>query len=155
MTLASLLSLDRIIPALKATEHWPAIQELVDHLEQKELLHGERKQAVLDALREREEKTSTGIGYGVAIPHAFAEDIDEVLTVFGRSKEGVEFGSLDNAPVNFIILFIVPRDQYQLHLKTLAAIAKMFNNAEIRQRLIDAPSAEDILGILSNRPANV
>lgn len=155
MTLDSLLSLDRIIPDLKETEHWPAIQEMVDHLDRLDLLQGSSKENVLQALQEREEKTSTGIGFGVAIPHAFADGIDDVIAAFGRSKEGIEFASIDNAPVNFIILFIVPREKYQLHLKTLAAIAKMFNNAEIRKQLIDAESTEKILSILSKRPARV
>ncbi len=155
MTLESLLSLDRIIPELQATEHWPAIEELVGHLSEKGLLTDSAKGAVLQALKEREEKTSTGIGYGVAIPHAFSEEIDEVITVFGRSLAGVEFASIDNTPVNFIILFIVPKDQYHLHFKTLAAIAKLLNNADIRRWLLEAADAQEILTILSTRPARV
>ena len=155
MTLESLLSLDRIIPDLKATEHWPAIEELVGHLSEKGLLEDAARNSVLDALREREDKTSTGIGYGVAIPHAFADDIDEVITIFGRSLAGVEFASIDNTPVNFIILFIVPKDQYHLHLKTLAAIAKLLNNADIRRQLLEAKDAQELLTILSKRPARV
>ncbi len=155
MNLASLLSPDRIVPELKATEHWPAIEELMDYLEAQGGIQPAEKPPLLEALREREEKTSTGIGYGVAIPHAFSEDINKVLTVFGRSREGIDFGAIDNAPVNFIVLFIVPKNEYQLHLKTLAAIAKMFNNAEIRQQLLDASSIDDILSVLSKRPARV
>jgi mannitol/fructose-specific phosphotransferase system IIA component (Ntr-type) len=155
MTLDSLLSLDRIVASLEATEHWPAIQELVEHLDRRQLLRGVHKKAVLDSLRRREEQISTGIGYGVAIPHAFLDEITEVQAIFGRSREGIEFDAVDDAPVNFIILFIVPRDQYTSHLATLAAIAKIFNNAEIRRQLGDAASAEEILGILSKRPARV
>jgi mannitol/fructose-specific phosphotransferase system IIA component (Ntr-type) len=155
MNLDSLLSSQRIIPDLQATEHWPAIVELIDYLDQNEQMVGADKDAILEALKEREEKISTGIGYGVAIPHAFCDSIKEVVTGFARSKEGVEFGAIDNIPVNFIILFLVPKDQYQLHLKTLAAIAKMFNNAAIRQELTDAQSAEDILNTFANRPSRV
>ncbi|MFV1994550.1 MAG: PTS sugar transporter subunit IIA [Verrucomicrobiales bacterium] len=155
MTLASLLSPAQIVPELEATEHWPAIEELVDHLDRQKLLQGAERAAVLEALREREEKTTTGVGYGVAIPHAFSDSTEKVIAAFGRSRAGIEFGALDNAPVRFIILFIVPRDEYHLHLKTLAAIAKMFNNAEIRQQLTEAPDADAILRILSQRPARV
>ncbi|MEM7147139.1 MAG: PTS sugar transporter subunit IIA [Verrucomicrobiota bacterium] len=155
MNLANLLSPDRILPDLQATEHWPAIVELVDYLEQNGQMVGADKDAILQLLKEREEKISTGIGYGVAIPPAFSEDIENVIAGFARSKEGVEFGAIDNIPVNFIILFLVPKDQYQLHLKTLAAIAKMFNNADIRQELADAQSADDILATFAKRPSRV
>ena len=73
--------------------------------------------------------------------------------MFGRSKAGIEFDSIDNAPVNFIVLFIVPKDQYQMHLRTLAAIAKMFASGKVRKRLAAAESSEDILSILGTRTA--
>ena len=72
---------------------------------------------------------STGIGFGIAIPHASSEHVTEVVAAFGRSQgSGIEFDSLDNELVHFIVLFIVPRDQFQVHLRTLAAIAKFLND---------------------------
>ena len=153
MNLASLLSEDQIIPAVRATERWPAIVELVDHLCATDRLKAEHRDKVLQLLHEREDKTSTGIGSGVAIPHAFAEEIDEVITVFGRSEDGIEFDSIDNAPVQFIILFIVPKDEYQMHLRTLAAIAKMFADSRVRKRLAAATTGAELLSILGSRPA--
>lgn len=155
MNLAQLLTADQIVPEMQSTEHWPAIQELVDHLESKGLLKDANKADVLEQLYRREEQTSTGIGSGVAIPHTFVEDLPEVIAIFGRSKAGIEFGALDNAPVHFIVLFIVPREQYHLHLRTLAAIAKMFTNTQIRQSLAEAENREALLEILSTRPARV
>ena len=155
MNLDTLLSPQRIVPDLQATEHWPAIVELIEFLDQNGQIIDADKPGILEALKEREEKISTGIGYGVAIPHAFCETIGEVVAGFARSKEGVEFGAVDNVPVNFIILFLVPKDQYQLHLKTLAAIAKMFNSADIRQELTDAQSADDILATFAKRPSRI
>lgn len=154
MNLASLLDEDRIVPAMTATEHWPAIAELVDHLDRQGLLRGETAENVLAALREREDKTSTGIGHGVAIPHAFSDRIESVSAVFGRSLEGIDFESIDNAPVRFVVLFIVPRNQYHLHLRTLAAIAKMLNNGEIRAQLGEATTRAEILDVLARRAPN-
>jgi mannitol/fructose-specific phosphotransferase system IIA component (Ntr-type) len=151
MNLASLLTEELIVPDISATERWPAIVELVEHLCATRTLSEDQRGQMLKRLQEREETTSTGIGSGVAIPHAFADDIGEVLTVFGRSKEGIEFDSIDNAPVSFIVLFIVPKDQYQLHLRTLAAIAKMFASSKVRKRLAAAESREDILSVLRSR----
>jgi len=153
MNLASLLNRDQVMPEMEATGHWEAIVELVSHLHIRGYLESGQVKPVLEALEEREGKISTGIGHGVAIPHAFSDDVDEVTAVFGRSKVGIEFESLDNAPVYFVILFIVPRKKYQMHLKTLAAIAKLFNNRNIRERLSKAESVDEILTIFSKRPS--
>jgi len=153
MKLASLLSEQQVILNMKADEHWSAIAELVESLDQLKLLKGENKEEVLKALQKREDQTSTGIGSGVAIPHAFSENIEEVVAMFGRSPEGIEFEALDNAPVKFIVLFIVPKKNYHLHLQTLAAIAKMFNNCEVRRQLEEALTPARILEILGSNPS--
>ena len=73
--------------------------------------------------------------------------------MFGRSTKGIDFESIDNAPVRFIVLFMVPEDQYHTHLRTLAAIAKTLTNGRIRERLGNAKDAAEILNILSTKPA--
>lgn len=155
MTLAGLLSPSRVIAEMDSQEHWPAIAELVDHLVQQDALPEESRESVLTALKEREDQRSTGIGNGVAIPHCFSEDIEEVSMVFGRSEKGIEFCSLDRAPVHYVVLFVVPQSQYTLHLKTLAAIAKILNSAETRESLGKAESPEEILAVLSKKTARV
>jgi mannitol/fructose-specific phosphotransferase system IIA component (Ntr-type) len=152
MKLAKLLSADQIILDMKSVEHWPAIVELVDHLVETKRLAEELKGDVLAALKTREDQVSTGIGSGVAIPHAFSDDIEEVAAIFGRSKAGIDFEAIDNAPVHFIILFIVPRKDYNLHLRTLAAIAKMFTNCEVRRQFGEAETRDEILAILDCKP---
>lgn len=155
MKLAQLLQADQIILDMKAVEHWPAILELVDHLVEIGQLPEPQHEGVLDALKAREEQVSTGIGSGVAIPHAFSDDLEEVVAIFGRSKNGIDFEAVDNAPVHYIILFIVPRKDYHLHLRTLAAIAKMFTNCEIRRQLGNAETRTEILQILDSKPSRV
>ena len=124
MKLANLLTPDRIILEMAAGQHWPAIVELIDHLVSAGSLDAGLRDEVLDALKIREEQVSTGVGYGVAIPHAFSDKLEKVVAVLGRSKEGIDFESLDQKPVHFVILFLVPKKDYHLHLQTLAAIAK-------------------------------
>lgn len=155
MKLAKLLSADQIILDMKAVEHWPAIVELVDHLVAIGKLPEASRAEVLDALKAREDQVSTGIGSGVAIPHTFSDDLQEVVAIFGRSKEGIDFEAIDNAPAHFIILFIVPRKDYHLHLRTLAAIAKMFTNCEIRRQLGAAENRNEILAVLDPKPQRV
>ena len=140
---------------MKSKDHCGAIQELVEHLDKRHMLCEENKEDVLASLQAREDQISTGIGSGVAIPHAFSEKIDKVIAVFGRSKEGIDFEALDHAPVNFVLLFVVPKKDYHMHLQTLAAIAKMFNNCEIRKQLADAETEDEILEIFSSRPSRI
>ncbi len=155
MKLAKLLSADQIILNMKAVEHWPAIIELVDHLVLTGQLPPDHKEEMVEAFRLREEQVSTGIGLGIAIPHAFSDRLEQVIAVFGKSKAGIDFEALDNAPVHFIILFIVPRKGYHMHLQTLAAIAKMFTNVKVRSQLGLAETCEEILEILDPKPLRV
>lgn len=151
MTLGNLLTVDQIIPDMKATERWSAIVELVDLLVERGKIKPADRDTVLAALRAREETMSTGIGFGIAIPHASSDRVNEVVAAFGRSSVGIEFDSLDNAPVKFIVLFVVPKDQFQTHLRTLAAIAKFLNDRNVRERLGAAATAQEILDIFNSK----
>ena len=93
---------------------------------------------------------STGIGFGIGIPHASTDLIYDVVGAFGRSKKGVNFDALDNQPVNLVMLFLVPQGQFQKHLHTLANIAKLLHNKEFRQALEAAPDAEEMMKIIKN-----
>lgn len=154
MTLSSLLTVGQIIPEMKATERWPAITEIVDLLVSLKRIEPEYRESILAALRQREETMSTGIGFGIAIPHASSEHVTEVVAAFGRSASGIEFDSLDNELVHFIVLFIVPRDQFQVHLRTLAAIAKFLNDKKVREELAAAPDAGAILEVFASHGGN-
>lgn len=153
MKLSNLLEPDRIILEMKADGHWSAINELVHHLVNSGRLPEKSLQDTLDALKAREDQISTGIGSGVAIPHAFSDDIDEVAAIFGRSDVGIDFQSLDQQPVHYIMLFIVPSKDYQLHLRTLSAIAKIFTNIEVLEALGKANSEKDIMDIFASKPS--
>jgi mannitol/fructose-specific phosphotransferase system IIA component (Ntr-type) len=91
MKLAKLLKPDQIILDMKAVEHWPSIIELVDRLVQSGQLPQAQQEEMLEAFRTREEQVSTGIGLGVAIPHAFSDHLDRVIAVFGKSRLGIDF----------------------------------------------------------------
>jgi fructose-specific phosphotransferase system IIA component len=153
MKLASILTKEKILLNMSAEERWPAIEELINHLDTRGLLGVENSEDILKSLHKREEQTSTGIGSGVAIPHAFSDKLEHVIAIFGRSQKGINFDSVDNAPVKFILLFIVPQKGYHLHLQALSAIAKMFNNCEIRQNITEAQDAEEILQIFGSTPS--
>src|SRR5205814_5613720 len=147
MSLASLLTAEQIIPEMKATQRWDAIVELIDLLVAQGKVQQDARESILASLKQREETMSTGIGFGIAIPHCSSDRINDVVAAFGRSSSGIEFDALDNAPVKFVVLFIVPKNQFQTHLRTLASIAKFLNDRSTRDKLANAKSTEEILSI--------
>ena len=151
MALADLLSAPQINPEMRATERWPAIVELIDLLVGLGKIKAEDRDSILASLKQREETMSTGIGFGIAIPHCSSDRLEEVVAAFGRSTTGIEFDALDNAPVKFVVLFIVPKNQFQTHLRTLASIAKFLNDRSVRDDLAKAKSTEEILSIFRER----
>ena len=155
MTLADLLTPGCVIAEMQSDEQFPAIAELVDSLVSSGSLPAAKQAEALAALTAREEQRSTGIGGGIAIPHCFLTDLESVVAIFGRSTGGIDFCALDRAPVHFVVLFIVPESQHTLHLKTLAAIAKILNSAETRSRLAEATDESALFEILSLKAATV
>src|SRR3954462_8550084 len=155
MSFGDLLSADQIIPEMKATERWPAIVELIDLLTSLGKIKAEDRESILALLKQREETMRTGIGFGIAIPHASSDRINEGVAWFGRSSAGIEFDALDNAPVKFVVLFIVPKNQFQTHLRTLASIAKFLNDRGTRDSLAQATSAGEIASIFRDRSQKV
>src|SRR2546428_11765342 len=151
MSLGNLLSAEQIIPEMTATERWPAIVELFDLLVRPSKFKPDDRDSILASLKQREETMSTGIGFGIAFPHCSSDRIDDVVAAFGRSTTGIEFDAFDNAPVKFVVLFIVPKNQFQTHLRTLASIAKFLNDRATRESLAQAQSADEILSIFRDR----
>jgi mannitol/fructose-specific phosphotransferase system IIA component (Ntr-type) len=141
MELADILTEAQIIPDLRAINRWEAIDELISCLVATGKIRPGDRDAVTAAVKKRETSMSTGIGFGIGIPHASTELIYEVVGALGRSRAGVNFDALDNQPVKLIMLFLVPQGQFQKHLHTLANIAKLLHKADFRQTLEQATDA--------------
>ena len=148
MDLGDILGPEQIIPELQAANRWEAIDELINNLVTTHKIKAEHRDAVSAVVKKRESSMSTGIGFGIGIPHASTDLIYEVVGALGRSKKGINFDALDNQPVNLVMLFLVPQGQFQKHLHTLANIAKLLHKVEFRQALEQAPSAEAMLKII-------
>jgi mannitol/fructose-specific phosphotransferase system IIA component (Ntr-type) len=133
-----------------AAEKWQAIEEIVLFLIQGGYIKEQDKESILASLYQREETMSTGIGFSVAVPHASSDAVGSVIAAFGRSISGIEFESLDSKPVHFIVLFLVPSNQFKTHLKTLSVIAKFFNDRLMRAELMAAPDSLAIMDIFSH-----
>ena len=148
MDLGDILGKAQIIPDLRGANRWEAIDELIGNLVTTGKIQAGDKDAVTAAVKKRETSMSTGIGFGIGIPHASTDLISEVVGSFGRSKKGVNFDALDNQPVNLVMLFLVPQGQFQKHLHTLANIAKLLHKKEFRQALEEAPDAAAMYKII-------
>jgi len=148
MDLGDILSKEQIITDLQAADRWQAIDELINNLVATGKIKAENHDAISAVVKKRESSMSTGIGFGIGIPHASTDLISEVVGAFGRSKKGVNFDALDNQPVSLVMLFLVPQGQFQKHLHTLAKIAKLLHKKEFRQALEEAPDAKAMFDII-------
>src|SRR2546429_7637085 len=150
MNLGDILSPGQINPEMQASNRWEAIDELINNLVQTGKIKPENRDQIGAVVKKRESSMSTGIGFGIGIPHASTDLIYEVVGAFGRSKTGVNFDALDNQPVNLVMLFLVPQGQFQKHLHTLARIARLLHKKEFRQALEEAPDAQAMMKIIKN-----
>ena len=148
MELADFLTKEQVVTDLKASDRWEAIEELIDLLVDSGQIKPDHREAIVSIVKKREASMSTGIGFGIGIPHASPDLIDNVTGAFGRSKDGVNFDALDNQPVNLVMLFLVPQGQFQKHLHTLAKIAKMLHKKEFRKSLEEAEDAAEMYQII-------
>jgi PTS system nitrogen regulatory IIA component len=147
MNLKKALKIEAIAAELKATTKDGVIENLVDML----VSAGKIKDR-LEALRavlEREKKMSTGMQSGIAIPHGKTDSVDELVAAFGIKHAGVEFDSLDGLPARIFVMTLCPTTRTGPHIQFLAEISRQLNDPTIRERLLQATSAEEILSILT------
>ena len=148
MDLGDILSKEQIITDLQAADRWQAIDELINVLVSTGKIKPEHHDAIAAVVKKRESSMSTGIGFGIGIPHASTDLIHEVVGALGRSRKGVNFDALDNQPVNLVMLFLVPQGQFQKHLHTLANIAKVLRKEEFLKALEQAPDAGAMMALI-------
>ena len=105
---------------------------------------------VFDALFAREKLGSTGLGFGVAIPHGRIKGLRETLAVFIRTKDGVPFESPDGAPVRLVFAMLVPEHATEQHLNMLSELAQLFSDTDLRQILLAENDSTRIHQLLSD-----
>jgi PTS system nitrogen regulatory IIA component len=104
---------------------------------------------ILDALTERELAGSTGVGHGVAAPHARLEGLTRLRGVFVRLEQPVEFDSVDDQPVDLIFALFAPKDAPGVeHLRALARVSRLLRHAELREQLRQARTADALHALL-------
>ncbi|MCP4120528.1 MAG: PTS sugar transporter subunit IIA [Bacteroidetes bacterium] len=146
MKISELLNPLAIVSDLQARDKNRVLSELTDALVASE--SNLSSDEVIQVLMEREKLGSTGIGDGVAIPHGKLGGIPELMLAFGRSRQGVEFESMDGQPAYLFFLLLAPEESVGVHLKTLARISKLLKDASVRQKLLDAADQQAIYQVI-------
>ena len=148
MNISDVLRNDRIELHLKSDTKEDALRELTELLYKSGALTD--KDAFLNDVLARESISTTGIGNGIAIPHGKSENVLETTAAIGRCEKPVEWASLDEKPVNFIVLLAVnENDRTGVHVKLLSQMARKLASEETCKRLVDAKTTEEIASIFS------
>ena len=141
MNLGNLLDLRAISPRVGGSSKRQVLSVIADIAGRSFDLPSEQ---VLDALLEREAAGSTGVGHGVAVPHARLEGIDRMRAVFVRLEQPVAFEAVDDQPVDLLFALFAPKGSSSEHLRALARVSRLLRQPEIREQLRQAKTAEAI-----------
>jgi len=148
LRLSEILREDIIKLNLDAKNKWEAIQELTDLLISAHEIRLTDRNEIIEAVFARERSLSTGLEHGIAVPHAVANCVEDVICALGTSKEGIPFESRDGKSAKLIILLLIPQGAFQRHVRTLAGIARLGSNPELREQLFKAITPDDVIGVL-------
>lgn len=148
MLLTNILQRACVKVPLDSTDKEGAINELIEVIDANGLI--DDKTLVSDAVFTRERTRSTGIGSGIAIPHGKCTAVSELVMALGITR-GIDFDSVDGLPVNIIILLVSPTDQTGPHIQALAGISRLMLDAQFKQSLEQATSAEQAYTLLVDK----
>jgi PTS system nitrogen regulatory IIA component len=147
MNLKTVLTKDTIVLHLKGTKKEEIINELLDVLVGAGKI--KNRTEAFAAVMEREQKMSTGMKHGIAIPHGKSAAIGDLVACIGVSDNPVDFDSLDREPCRIFIMTLSPLEKTGPHLQFLAEISLLFKSSEKRNEIIRAETPEEILKILA------
>lgn len=108
------------------------------------------RQEALNALREREAKMSTGIMHGIAVPHGTTEGISGCYGAIGISRKGIDYDSLDGAPVNLVFMFVCGTADNELHLDVLRGLATILQKSDFVSELMQKNTPQEVYDLLRN-----
>jgi len=148
MKLSKFCGEDLISFDLKGKTKNEIIEELVNLASRSKLVKD--KDEVLKAVLEREKLVTTGVGYGVAFPHAKTKAIKGIVIAFGRSKTGIDFDAMDKKPVHLFFLIAAPEDAIGAHLNVMARLSYLMKSEKNRDVLMKISSPKELLELLDS-----
>lgn len=151
MVLTQILQPTCIKAPLESRDKTGAIEELIDLLAKAGQITDPA--GALEAVMEREQQRSTGIGSGIAIPHGKTSAAKELVMAFGIAKNPIDFDSIDKKPVKIIVLLLSPPDCTGPHIQALARISRLMLDETLKSKLEKASSAEEVYELISSKEA--
>lgn len=146
MDIAGILPPDRVVDRLKAANKGQLLSELARRMAD---ASGLTERVIRDRLSDREQLGSTGVGGGIAIPHARFTGLAGCVGLFARLDRPLEFDAIDGRPVDLVFCLLSPEGQSQQHLRLLASISRLLRDDAVSARLRGADGAAALLAILS------
>ena len=110
---------------------------------------------VTEAVLEREALLSTGVGYGVALPHAKTGAVDETRVLFAITASPIEYDAFDGEPIRLVFLVVGPARSSRSHIQILGRISRILNDEQVRMQLIEAETASDVIAVLESGEAKL
>ena len=148
MIVSDLLTEKRILPDLTAGSKAEVLAELSALME--DSVPEVDGAGILEVIQEREDVSSTAIGNGVALPHGRLTGLQRVLVGFARSRQGIDFDSLDGGSTHLFFILLAPEDSAAQHLKALAGLSRLLADDAFRRVLLEAPG-DELLGLIRER----
>jgi PTS system fructose-specific IIA component/PTS system nitrogen regulatory IIA component len=143
MEVKSMFSENRVVFELKAKTKDQVIDELIEVLAKDGKIND--KDVFKKAVLKREEEFSTGIGMGIAIPHGKSNAVNEASIVFGLSKQGIDYKSMDDEPAHLFFLIAVPEESSDVHLRALSEISRKLMHTETRDGIYNAKNFQEFI----------
>jgi mannitol/fructose-specific phosphotransferase system IIA component (Ntr-type) len=153
MLLTKFISKTCIAPELEATSKAAALEELIGLLFRRRRLKG--MEAALEQIMGREAIESTGIGHGIAVPHARVVGLKDLMCALGRSSKGLDFMAVDKEPVHLIFLICYPPSHQTTYLNFIATVAKLLREEASLHTILEARSAADIFDVMEELSATL
>lgn len=147
MNLRKLLPESTIRMHLSSDTKKGVVEEMVDSLVESGKIRN--RTAALSAILEREEKMSTGMQHGIAIPHGKTDTVDELIATIALKREGVNFESLDGQPSTIFIMTLSPLNRAGAHIQFLAEISQLLNEPERRAAVLASQNPRELLDALT------
>ena len=139
---------DNVVVGLRSCRKFDALRELTAVFENDDAVTDPK--SFLSKLILREKQNSTGIGKGVAVPHAHEDSIRRQILAFGISRDGIEFDSVDGEPVHVVAVLGTPKKHQKQHMELLAALSRILQREQTREMLLAAGSAVEIIDIFKS-----
>ena len=146
LKLSDFLKPEGVVMDINSKEKLAALHELVDHMVKAKIARDHDK--LFNALAKRENLESTGIGEGIAIPHARTDAVGDLVLVFARSTAGVDFSAIDGKPSHIIFLIASPENKKSEYIMTLAKLSRLLRRPPVRELLLNAQASKDVLEII-------